>query len=197
VNHGMARKFNCSDTGSRKERSSGIYCNDLGGKETRESGIRINDRGASEFSKPGFADNVTTRRIIKESLLVDQTSACKEKNPMTMGRDGNFSSPGGSFSGPVLADVEKSMKGVQEQMSRAGKENTGDVGKKWVTWKRKMREEEMNESLAITHEAQKKRGLGNERKGKEGDKISLKKERNNSLNGLRLAEVDFQPRQPQ
>jgi hypothetical protein len=60
-----------------------------------------------------------------------------------------------------------------------------------------MREKEMNGSPAITHEACKKRGTGNEGKGKEGEKISLKKERGNSLNGSGLAEADFQPRRSQ
>jgi hypothetical protein len=60
-----------------------------------------------------------------------------------------------------------------------------------------MREEELNGSPATTLKAKKKRGLGNEGKGKEGDKISLRKEHNNSLNGSGLAEADFQPRRLQ
>lgn len=116
----------------------------------------------------------------------------------SMGFNGVFTSAGSPYKGPVLADVEKSIKGDSAGNKGLAKEAT-DHATSGLKWKRKERDEEYQQSDELSSSSsRKKRDLGGE-----GSTLVTAKENgsvdnnNENIDGSGMAEAGNQPRRPQ
>jgi hypothetical protein len=117
----------------------------------------------SVTSPPEHAPNLVLGGMRNKEIFATNKSPDQKK----MGQGGSgekFSSPGGSFSGPVLAEVEKTMKEAQAGGLVVKTDKGDSPGRLALTWKRKNRDEE-NEQGRIRYglnAQKKKKGNGGE-----------------------------------
>jgi hypothetical protein len=106
------------------------------------------------------------------------------KSPPNVGSGERFKRSGGPYSGPILADIEKSIQGAQRGS---------------LAMKRKFRDEEPvlydDEFLCANERSSEGVGelsqIGVVKKGRVGDVVT------ENIDGSRMAEAGFQPRRPQ
>jgi hypothetical protein len=100
----------------------------------------------------------------------------------------NRGSPGGSYKGPRLIDVVKTMEEAQGKNKKRRGAEEENVAKAMATWKRKEREWALESEVGSTEPQ------GNMKKK---DKIGEDRTTENLISGSGVAEADFQPRRPQ
>jgi hypothetical protein len=188
--------------GGRKERK-GINVQREGKKPIKESHSKYGDYYQPTSSKRGKFSSTLKEKVAHGDLEKEKGMTINGVHVEEVFTDG-LNSPDPrrdkfNFSGPLLADVEKTMKAEKGLSTERNEIQNGICGGKVTSWKRKEREEqeEVGELTILAHEARKKRDR-NGGKNITGENLENTPTKNleSIENGSGLAEAVEQPRRP-
>jgi hypothetical protein len=166
-------------------------------KAKRKRSVEGNNRVGITF---GTKSPIAVDQMAKNGEGWSEDKGELNENPAhkPVGFNGIFTSKGSPYKGPIIVDVEKSIKGNLVGKNQKSKEVADQVAS-GLKWKRKERDEAhiQNDEL-FANCSRKKKGLGDEGKNLGAVKLSDSvSEENENYNGLGIAEAVYQPRRPQ
>jgi hypothetical protein len=203
MNHGE-EMLNCQKENKlEKERKSVRVIKELFQTKNEERSQTKEDQnlgGSAKSELAGSASKGKSQESSKRASVLGDGENNSTPSQLQMGLGESYSSPGGFFKGPNIANVEKTMKKAQEDGALLKLTTSERQGPAITSWKRKYRDETFgqNEALSIITGSMKKMGGGGEGKLEENaTNFILKNGGSENQNGSGMAEAVEQPRRPQ